>query len=381
MQSSDITENMDLLQIRKGNDVIFQKFDENIYKVFLFECITYIDYKGLTYTFSLKNIYDQLNQFELRVIIISFIAMLLLILSLNFILDKTILNPIISIEKKINKIVTVKKVPISGDHRITVDFNQNIDYADKDEIGNIAKSFNNLLFLLKKQQKFSKNALTNICSTVMNILGHYHSITRGHSYRTALIATAIAVRMGFKDDELENIFYGSILHDIGKISVDKNVLMKPGKFNDKERKEMERHPGLGYKIALDFPLLSEIELLIIRDHHERLSGKGYPLGLKGNEISPAAKIAAAADIFDAIICPRDYKKARPVNKAMDIINDISGPWLDKKIIKVLKNLLSKEIIVVNCNLPDENKWITVNEDKLGTQVDYLNINTDLYDKE
>src|SRR5213080_4633912 len=136
--------------------------------------------------------------------------------------------------------------------------------------------------------------------------------TQGHSVRVGKYSEVIAREMGWSDEEVEGITIAGYLHDIGKLIVDLSVINSPERFSAKDSKEMSRHPSAGYEILarINHPY-AEIPLMA-RYHHERLDGKGYPDGLKGDQIPPGAKIVTVADSFDAMTTDRPYRKRLPL---------------------------------------------------------------------
>lgn len=151
--------------------------------------------------------------------------------------------------------------------------------------------------------------------------------TRGHSERVATLALEIARQMGFDDRRLEAIRRGGLLHDIGKIGVKETILLKPERLTDEEMAHIRTHAARGYEICAPLKSLEPC-LDIIRSHHERMDGQGYPDGLKGERIPLPARIAAVADSFDAMTSDRPYRKGMSVETACAIFeNEIdSGQW-------------------------------------------------------
>lgn len=156
--------------------------------------------------------------------------------------------------------------------------------------------------------------------------------TEGHSRRVTDITLQIAQELGIKDEQLVHIRRGALLHDLGKIGIPDNILLKPGKLNDEEWTIMKNHPVIAYDMlnpieylrpALDIPLY----------HHEKWDGTGYPKGLKGKAIPLAARIFALADVWDALCFDRPYRLAWPKKKILDHILSISGTHLDPEVVE------------------------------------------------
>jgi len=140
--------------------------------------------------------------------------------------------------------------------------------------------------------------------------------TRWHSENVMRYSLEIAKTMGFSSARLENLRRAALLHDIGKIGTPDSILLKPGRLTPEEFEQIKLHPLKGEKIIMTLPFLKEITLLI-RHHHERYDGKGYPDGIKGEKIELGARILAVADSFDAMISDRPYRKAMALDKAIE----------------------------------------------------------------
>ena len=139
--------------------------------------------------------------------------------------------------------------------------------------------------------------------------------TAGHSERVSAISVAIGRQMGLADEQLEVLRLGALLHDIGKIGISDAVLRKPGALTAGEFELIKQHPALGARILRSVPFLAP-HLPIVELHHERPDGKGYPHGLRGDEIPLLARIAHVADAFDAITSARAYRPARGSGDAL-----------------------------------------------------------------
>ena len=165
--------------------------------------------------------------------------------------------------------------------------------------------------------------------------------TGGHTERVAAVAVAIADRLGFRDEELEAIEIGALLHDIGKIGVPENVLRKPGKLTEEEWELIKRHP-----VISDY-ILSELDLhpfvrQCARSSHERIDGAGYPDGLSGEGIPLPARIVLVADALDALTSTRPYRAARPMLAALAEIRSHTGTQFCPNVVAALEELWRKD---------------------------------------
>ncbi|MGR3177222.1 MAG: HD domain-containing phosphohydrolase [Candidatus Anammoxibacter sp.] len=153
--------------------------------------------------------------------------------------------------------------------------------------------------------------------------------TGAHILRVSHYASAIARKLGQSEEEIEMILYGAPLHDVGKIGIPDNILMKPGKLSHDEFEIMKGHVNLGAGIlkGSDSPFIKIGEEIAL-SHHEKWDGSGYPVGLKGEDIPLSGRIVALADVFDALTTRRPYKKPFSVEKALEIIKEGRGTHFD-----------------------------------------------------
>src|ERR671911_1115079 len=152
--------------------------------------------------------------------------------------------------------------------------------------------------------------------------------TRGHSIRVSQYAVATAARMGFEGVSLDGIRLGGELHDIGKIGTRESVLHKPGSLTDEEFRQITEHPLLGERMLSPLARESPDVLRIVRSHHERLDGRGFPDGLRGEKIPIEARIVAVADAFDAMTTRRPYRDPKPADAAVCELRRVAGSQLD-----------------------------------------------------
>ena len=178
----------------------------------------------------------------------------------------------------------------------------------------------------------ARTAKLEMLKVIAKTLGMKNVYTEKHSESMLLLAINTAKKLSFSMEQLEDIEYGTILHDIGKIAVPDNILNKPGKLTPEEFEIMKKHSLIGYELLKD---VFEPISLIIRDHHEKLDGSGYPNGIKN--VNPEAQLVACADIYDALTSKRPYKNEISHEKAIDImITDLSGKIDDKILTEFLK---------------------------------------------
>jgi putative nucleotidyltransferase with HDIG domain len=152
--------------------------------------------------------------------------------------------------------------------------------------------------------------------------------THGHSRRVTEIAARIGQKMGLPADELRKLVWGAELHDIGKIGIPDHIINKEGPLTTDERRLIEEHPVIGWEIARQARSLDEV-LGIVRWHHERVDGTGYPDGLSGQDIPLAARIVAVADVWDALTSDRSYRPAWESAKALEVMTEGRGTQFDE----------------------------------------------------
>jgi HD-GYP domain-containing protein (c-di-GMP phosphodiesterase class II) len=165
--------------------------------------------------------------------------------------------------------------------------------------------------------------------------------TAGHNYRVALYALKLGEEMGLGSEELRAIAQGGLVHDVGKLSIPDHILNKPGKLTQEERRIIEGHPLAGYDLCKRLGFMAE-ELSVIRSHHEKWNGKGYPDQLAGEAIPLVARVTAVADVYDALTSSRAYRKALSHQEAMDFIVGESGRHFDPACVKAWVRLVSEQ---------------------------------------
>src|ERR1700719_4757061 len=159
--------------------------------------------------------------------------------------------------------------------------------------------------------------------------------THDHLQRVRVYAVEVAKELGVTPDEMQAVHAAALLHDIGKLAVPEHIISKPGRLTLEEFEKMKIHPVVGaeilQRVRLPYPVVP-----IVRAHHEKWDGSGYPMGLKGAEIPIGARILAAVDFLDALASDRQYRRALPLHEAMSRLVDESGKSFDPQVVKVLE---------------------------------------------
>jgi putative nucleotidyltransferase with HDIG domain len=168
--------------------------------------------------------------------------------------------------------------------------------------------------------------------------------TMGHSEKVAEYAMLIAEKMGLSSEEVDLAYFCGIVHDVGKIGVPERILNKPGRLTKEERLEVEGHTERGVKILSQISWLERV-VPIIRSHHERFDGKGYPLGLAGGDIPVIGRILAVADSFDAMMSDRCYRKALPLETALNELKKNAGTQFDPVVVKAFIATLQGYMVI------------------------------------
>lgn len=161
-----------------------------------------------------------------------------------------------------------------------------------------------------------------------------------HTIRMSRYSALLARSLGWTEDEAELMLHASPMHDIGKIGIPDNILLKPGRLDERERAIMQRHTVIGAEILLDGDCdILNMARIIALSHHEKWDGSGYPNSLKGTEIPQAARIVAVADVFDALTSARPYKSVWPVENAATYMQEQAGYHFDPEVVDHFMNLL------------------------------------------
>ena len=165
--------------------------------------------------------------------------------------------------------------------------------------------------------------------------------TRGHSDRVSEYSVLIGEKLGLSEDEIKTLRIGGLFHDIGKIGIPDKILLKTEKLTDDEYSEIKNHPSIGAHILGASSVFNNI-IPIVKHHHERYDGRGYPSGLNGEEIPYMARIAALADTFDAMTSKRSYRNALELNVVVQEIERCKGTQFDPQISDIFLDILKNE---------------------------------------
>ncbi len=166
--------------------------------------------------------------------------------------------------------------------------------------------------------------------------------TSGHTLRVVTLSVRLAEQLGWAPERVQALRWGSYLHDLGKIAIPDSILHKTGQLSDTERTKMQAHAQLGYEMLQDLHFLPAETLAVVRYHHERWDGSGYPLGLSGSDIPEAARIFALVDVYDALTHARPYKRAWTQQEALAEIQRQAGTHFDPDYVATFCQMMSND---------------------------------------
>lgn len=201
----------------------------------------------------------------------------------------------------------------------------------------VLKNAEDLMYKNKVAEK--KGMRSNTITTILSALHEKSPREEQHSARVSELCQSIGKAMSLPEMQISMLQTAGLLHDIGKIAIDEDILNKPGKLNPREWEDIKRHPDIGYRIlGSSYDMLELAECILA--HHERWDGTGYPKGLKGSEIPTEARIIAVADTYDAMTSERPYRHALSQQKALDEILRCAGTQFDPDIARVFVEKVS-----------------------------------------
>ncbi|GAB6153179.1 HD-GYP domain-containing protein [Desulfosporosinus burensis] len=182
----------------------------------------------------------------------------------------------------------------------------------------------------------------NTVEALVQALEAKDTYTSGHSARVGKLAVAMAEGLEMNDDKIESLKYAAVLHDVGKIGVSEIILNKEGKLLDSEWESIRSHPVMGQTIIKSIKFLFDIGQ-VVRHHHERFDGNGYPDGIKGTEIPLESRIIAVADTYDAITSDRSYRKGSTHDEAIAELRKVAGSQLDPAMVEIFCKVVTSEM--------------------------------------
>ncbi len=190
-----------------------------------------------------------------------------------------------------------------------------------------------LIEKFNEDHDISDSRIWEVATSLAGAIDAKDPYTKGHSTSVSKFSEALARAINLPEKEVERITLGALLHDVGKIGIPESVLKKEGPLSDEEWVIMKQHPVIGYeKVLQPNPNLRDL-IPIVKYHHERIDGKGYPEGLSNGDIPLAAKIVAIADTYHALISDRPYRKGMNIEKAFEILEEGAGTQWDANLVR------------------------------------------------
>jgi len=195
----------------------------------------------------------------------------------------------------------------------------------------VVKVFNNTKIMLN-------TAYAEVVETIFSAAEKIEPGTAQHAARVMFFAVTLAKKLNIKKNGIERLKVASLLHDLGKLAVDEKILLKNGKLDDEELREIKKHPILGSEIVRLVYFLKDI-IPIMANHHENYDGSGYPEGIKGDNIPLEARVLGIADIYEALTADRPYRRGFSREDAIDIMRGEKGKKLDPKITDIFLEMV------------------------------------------
>lgn len=270
------------------------------------------------------NIQKEVRRRALLVLILSIV----LSIGLGMLISGRVTNPI-------------KKLVEGTSHLADGNLEYRVEVKGNDELSDLARSFNNMAVNLSESRRNLRSYFCRTVQSLVRILEARDHYTRGHSEKVAEYAEKIVSKIGFDREKAELIREAAVLHDIGKLGVEEKILNKKEKLTEAEWEAVKQHPIVGGEILK--PVLVDGEMLaIIRGHHERYDGKGYPDEISGENIHLFAQILAVTDAYDAMTSSRAYRPALSKEEAIAELKKNSGSQFNADIVKVFLQVLAEE---------------------------------------
>ena len=242
-------------------------------------------------------------------------------------------------EKIVKNIKTLAIKEKVGVVDISISFGYETKNNEEEKIDEISKKAEDYMYKKKLFEGPSMRGKT--ISAIISTLHEKNKREEQHSHRVSILCQYIGKAYGLPEDETEELKTVGLLHDIGKIAIDENILNKPEGLTEDEWKEIKRHPEIGYRILNTVNDMSEIAEYVLA-HHERWDGRGYPKGLRGREIPLQSRIIAIADSYDAMVSERSYREALPEEAAIEELKVNAGIQFDPELVNAfIEKVLGK----------------------------------------
>lgn len=276
---------------------------------------------------SAQDIYHTQRELKIRGMLVLF-AGLLLSLLMGILVSRRI-------TERIERIVEGTR------HIAQDDLDYKVQVYGHDEITDLAGSFNFMASSLAESKQRLRNYFFRVVQSLVRILEAKDNYTRGHSDRVSEYAGQIGTVMGFSQEKVETLKKAAQLHDIGKLVIHESILNKPGKLTEEEWRVVKEHPVVAEEVLK--PILFDKDILaMVRSHHERYDGKGYPDQIKGDNINIFAQIVSVADAYDAMTSPRAYRPAMSREVAIAELKNNCGIQFNTQVVEAFLETLQEK---------------------------------------
>ncbi|HXK76967.1 MAG TPA: diguanylate cyclase [Oscillospiraceae bacterium] len=207
-------------------------------------------------------------------------------------------------------------------------------------------------WMYRKKMLVSHSYRGSIMKLLLSTLHEKSPETQEHSNRMADYCRWVAEKLGLSDEAINDLVILAMLHDIGKMGINRKILNKPGPLSVEERREIEQHPEIGYRITRNIPELSQVSQYILA-HHERWDGDGYPNKLRGEEIPLASRIISVVDAYDVMTSGRVYRPARSAEEALAELSRCAGTQFDPTIVDIFTELITSKVLHITSSQTKE----------------------------
>ena len=271
------------------------------------------------------------------------------VLVINYILPTVKGDDIVRLVREFNKELYIILMSSHKELAPSIDIMHSLDIQAFFEKGS---NFDDLILLIESGFKYVKQIESikqmsskidhfgiEFATAIRNMIGARDKYTGEHSVRVSTYSIMLARKLGLEDKDVNLIELAANFHDIGKIGISDSILLKPGKLTDEEYAAIKLHPVIGENILSTSDTFKDC-LPIIRHHHERIDGKGYPDGLQAENIPYFARLLAVCDTFDAITSKRVYRERADITSALEELKKVKGTQLDEKLVDVFVNLVT-----------------------------------------
>lgn len=238
-----------------------------------------------------------------------------------------------------------------------------IECGTGDGLAELVSAFRAMASKLRESQEARAGVFRCTLVSLVQTIEAKDAYTSNHSCKVSEFAELLARAVGLPEEEIKGISYSGLLHDVGKIGVPDGIINKPGKLTAEEFGHVQQHPVIGDRIVAPIDG-SDVLLPAVRHHHEHWDGTGYPDGLRGEQIPLAARIIAVADVFDALISDRPYRKRMSVEQAVGILRDEAGKTLEPKLVDAF---ISNVLPQVKQVLPEPPREVASDDSPTGSQ--------------